>query len=95
VKDIVDRLKRRDYAWSANEIEGITATKPEGAFYIFPKIHEIGKRWKTDMEFVIELLRVTGVLIVTALVSFVAKDFRVFSYRLCELEEAFNALEGS
>ena len=40
VKDIVIRLKeRRDYAFKRlNEIEGITTAKPEGAFYIFPKI---------------------------------------------------------
>ncbi len=66
IKDVVEKLRqRRDYAWKRlNEIEGISCTKPEGAFYIFPKIHEVGKRWKTDMQFVIELLRETGVLVV-------------------------------
>ena len=41
VKDVVERLRlRRDYAWKRlNEIEGKSCTKPEGAFYIFPKIH--------------------------------------------------------
>jgi alanine-synthesizing transaminase len=66
VKGIVDRLReRRDFAWKRlNEIEGVSTTKPEGAFYIFPKIHGVGKRWKTDMDFVVQLLRETGVLIV-------------------------------
>lgn len=66
VKDIVDRLKlRRDYAYKRlNEIKGISTTKPDGAFYIFPKIHDVGKVWKTDMEFVVNLLKETGVLIV-------------------------------
>jgi alanine-synthesizing transaminase len=66
VKDIVDKLReRRDFAWKRlNEIDGISTTKPEGAFYIFPKVHEVGTRWKTDMRFVLELLRETGVLIV-------------------------------
>jgi alanine-synthesizing transaminase len=66
MKDVVERLKeRRDYAWKRlNEIEGISCARPEGAFYIFPKIHEVGTRWKTDLEFVIELLKETGVLIV-------------------------------
>ncbi len=46
VKGIVEKLReRRDYAWKRlNEIEGISATRPEGAFYIFPKIHEVGSK---------------------------------------------------
>jgi alanine-synthesizing transaminase len=99
VKDIVDKLReRRDFAWKRlNEIEGITATKPEGAFYIFPKIHEVGTRWKTDMEFVIELLKETGVLIVngSGFDPVYGKDHAriVFLPPCDELEEAFNALE--
>jgi aspartate/methionine/tyrosine aminotransferase len=42
----------------------VSSTKPEGAFYIFPKIHEVGTRWKTDKDFVLELLKNTGVLLV-------------------------------
>jgi len=66
VKDIVEKLRRRrDYAWKRlNEIDGISCAKPEGAFYIFPKIHAVGRKWKTDMEFVLELLKETGVLLV-------------------------------
>ncbi len=68
VKGIVEKLKqRRDYAYKRlNEIEGVSTTKPEGAFYIFPKIEDVGegKRWKNDLEFVIQLLKETGVLIV-------------------------------
>ena len=66
VKGIVDRLsERRDFAWKRlNEIEGISTTKPEGAFYIFPKIHDVGTTMENDMEFVVELLKETGVLIV-------------------------------
>ncbi len=66
VKDLVERLRlRRDYAWKRlNEIEGISCAKPEGAFYVFPKIHAIGSKWKTDMEFAVELLKETGVLLV-------------------------------
>jgi alanine-synthesizing transaminase len=66
VKDIVDKLRqRRDFAHKRlNEIKGISTTKPEGAFYIFPKIHDVGSKWKNDMQFVIELLKETGVLIV-------------------------------
>jgi len=99
VKGIVDRLReRRDYAWNRlNEIEGISATKPDGAFYIFPKIHDVGKRWKTDMEFVVEVLRETGVLIVngSGFDPVYGKDHaRIVFLPPCEeLEEAFNCLE--
>ncbi|MCJ7713829.1 aminotransferase class I/II-fold pyridoxal phosphate-dependent enzyme, partial [Candidatus Bathyarchaeota archaeon] len=66
VADMVNKLKiRRDYSWKRlNEIEGISCTKPEGAFYVFPKIRDIGSKWKTDIEFVVELLQDTGVLLV-------------------------------
>jgi len=66
VKDMVEKLRiRRDYVWKRlNEIEGISCAKPEGAFYVFPKIHSVGSKWKTDMKFVMELLKETGVLLV-------------------------------
>jgi len=66
VKETVRKLReRRDYAWKRlNEIEGISCTKPEAAFYVFPKIHSVGSRWKTDMEFALQLLKETGVLFV-------------------------------
>jgi alanine-synthesizing transaminase len=66
VKDLVRRLRqRRDYALKRlNEIEGLSCAKPEGAFYVFPKIHAVGSKWKTDMEFALDLLKETGVLFV-------------------------------
>jgi aspartate/methionine/tyrosine aminotransferase len=66
VMEMVEKLgQRRDYAWKRlNEIEGVSCAKPEGAFYVFPKIHAVGQKWKTDMEFVLELLKETGVLLV-------------------------------
>lgn len=66
VKETVRKLKeRRDYAWKRlNNIEGISCAKPEAAFYVFPKIREVGSRWKTDMEFALDLLKETGVLFV-------------------------------
>lgn len=64
VKNLVSKLReRRDYAWKRlNEIDGLSCTKPEAAFYVFPKIRDIGKRWKTDMEFALDLLKETGVV---------------------------------
>jgi alanine-synthesizing transaminase len=99
VKDIVERLRqRRDFSWKRlNEIEGISTTKPEGAFYIFPKIESIGKRWKDDMDFVVSLLKETGVLIVngSGFDPVYGKEHAriVFLPPIEELEEAFNCLE--
>jgi aspartate/methionine/tyrosine aminotransferase len=99
VDDIVDKLKqRRDFAWKRlNEIEGISTTKPEGAFYIFPRIHDVGSRWKTDMEFVVELLKETGVLTVNGSgfdpIYGEGHARLVFLPPIKELDEAFNALE--
>jgi len=99
VKDIVDRLRqRRDFAWKRlNEIEGLSTTKPEGAFYIFPKILDTGTTWKTDMDFVVDLLKATGVLIVNGS-GFDPVYGRghariVFLPPITELGEAFNAME--
>ncbi len=66
VKEMVKKLRqRRDYAWKRlNEINGISCAKPEGAFYVFPKIHAVGSKWKTDKDFALDLLKETGVLLV-------------------------------
>ena len=66
IKEMVKELReRRDYSWKRlNKIEGISCAKPEGAFYVFPKVHEIGSKWKTDEDFVLQLLEETGVLVV-------------------------------
>lgn len=66
VKEAVRKLReRRDYAWKRlNEMNGVSCSKPEAAFYVFPKIREVGSRWKTDMDFALSLLRETGVLFV-------------------------------
>jgi len=57
--------KRREYALKRlNEIQGLSCAKPEAAFYVFPKIEGIGQKWRTDQEFVLDLLKETGVLFV-------------------------------
>jgi len=66
ISQMVEKLrKRRDYAWKRlNEVDGINCTKPEGAFYVFPKVEAVDSKWKTDAEFVYNLLEETGVLFV-------------------------------
>jgi alanine-synthesizing transaminase len=89
--------KHRDFAWKRlKEIDGITCTKPEGSLYAFPKISDIGKKWKTDVEFQLELLKEEGVTWTTG------RRYGIFGYghmrvllqpKLERLEEAFNRLE--
>jgi len=99
VKDLVERLRqRRDYSWKRlNEIEGLSCTKPQGAFYVFPKIHAIGSKWKTDMEFALGLLKETGVLLVHGSgfdPNYGAGHARgVFLPPIETLEQAFNEVE--
>jgi len=66
LKNTVEKIKQRsNFAWKRlNEIDGISCAKPEAAFYVFPRIHGVGSRWKTDMDFTLSLLRETGVLFV-------------------------------
>jgi aspartate/methionine/tyrosine aminotransferase len=100
IKVTVEKLKQRSaYAWKRlNEIEGISCSKPEGAFYVFPRIDAIGSRWKTDMDFVLDLLKETGVLFVHGSgfdPIFGAGHVRgVVLPPLDTLEEAFEKVEG-
>ncbi len=63
-KEMVKKLKeRRDYSYNRlRKIEGITCVKANGAFYLFPKFDfkEL-KKWKDDKDFVIDLLKTTGI----------------------------------
>jgi aspartate/methionine/tyrosine aminotransferase len=63
IKEMNRKLKERsEFAYKRfNEIEGITAVKPKGAFYIFPRV-ELGNRWKSDEDFSIDVLKNTGII---------------------------------
>jgi aspartate/methionine/tyrosine aminotransferase len=99
VKELAEKLKqRRNYALKRlNAIDGISCAKPEGAFYVFPKIHAIGSKWKTDLDFVLSLLKETGVLFVHGSgfdPIYGAGHVRgVFLPPISTLEHAFNELE--
>ncbi|HII60329.1 pyridoxal phosphate-dependent aminotransferase [Pyrococcus horikoshii] len=64
LKEYMKKLKeRRDFIYKRlNEIPGISTTKPQGAFYIFPRIEE--GPWKSDKEFVLDVLHNAHVLFV-------------------------------
>ncbi|EHR78144.1 alanine aminotransferase [Thermococcus litoralis DSM 5473] len=64
LEEYMAKLKeRRDYIYKRlNEMPGISTQKPQGAFYIFPKIEE--GPWKSDKEFVLDVLHNAHVLFV-------------------------------
>ncbi|HYL66096.1 MAG TPA: aminotransferase class I/II-fold pyridoxal phosphate-dependent enzyme [Nitrosopumilaceae archaeon] len=62
-KFVSDLKKRRDYVIKRiNGMNGLSCPIPKGAFYAFPKIEN--NKYKSDKEFVLELLKSTGVLTV-------------------------------
>jgi len=99
IRKLVGRLReRRDYALRRlREIDGISCTQPQGAFYVFPKIEAIGSRWKNDMEFVLDVLNSTGVLLVPGSGFGETYGYRhvraVFCASMETLEAAFDNLE--
>lgn len=64
VSEFVSELKkRRDFVVKRlNSISGLSCSNPKGAFYAFPKIEK--NQYKSDEEFVMGLLKKTGVLTV-------------------------------
>jgi len=101
IKQVNSKLKaRRDFSYKRlNEIPGISTAKPDGAFYIFPKIEAMDKGiWKTDKDFVLELLNEAHVLVVhgSGFCSTYGKNhFRAVILPTLEtLEKAFDNLEN-
>jgi alanine-synthesizing transaminase len=64
IKEFKKKLKERGkFAYKRlNEIERIETQKPEGAFYVFPKV-DLGDDWKTDRDFVQDVVRETGLVL--------------------------------
>ncbi len=63
-EDMVVKLReRRDYSYKRlRQMEGISCVNANGAFYLFPKLDLKGfKKWKTDKDFTIALLKETGI----------------------------------
>lgn len=83
-----------------NEIDGLKCTKPDGAFYAFPRITALeqpGSPWRNDKEFVLDLLREAHVLVVHGSgfdPVFGANHFRVVTLPPeAMLQKAFQAIE--
>jgi alanine-synthesizing transaminase len=99
IKLMVEKLRRRrDYVIKRLiAIDGVRCRIPRGAFYVFPKI-DLKNRWKNDQEFVLDLLRETGVLTVHGSgfgITYGADHFRiVYLPREEVLERAMDKLEG-
>ncbi len=99
IRDMVSKLRiRRDHLMKRlDAIDGITCAQPEGAFYVFPKINLKNTRWKSDADFVIELLNTTGVVTVHG--SGFGKEYGSDHFRIVYLapveiiEEAMDRLE--
>jgi aspartate/methionine/tyrosine aminotransferase len=98
--EMVKKLReRRDYSYKRLKyIEGLTCNNADGAFYLFPKIDfkEFSK-WKNDKEFVIDLLKNTGICTVfgSGFGNYGKDHFRItFLPDLDTLETVYNLLEG-
>jgi aspartate/methionine/tyrosine aminotransferase len=98
-REMVKKLKeRRDYSYKRiRQIEGLSCVNPNGAFYLFPKLdfNEL-KKWKDDKDFVISLLKETGICAVygSGFGEYGKGHFRLtFLPTLDVLKEVYNKLE--
>ena len=100
IPEMVKKLKqRRDFVMKRIErIPRLRVARPNGAFYVFPKIDLRGTEWSSDSQFVMQLLKETGVLVVhgSGFDPIYGKDhFRsVFLPDESMLSEAFDAIEN-
>lgn len=58
-KEMVRKLQvRRDYTYKRiSGMQGISVVNSKASLYMFPRVHGIGKTWKTTEEFILKLLR--------------------------------------
>ena len=95
-KFVSELKKRRDYVVKRiNGMHGLSCPIPKGAFYAFPKIEN--NKYKSDKEFVLELLKSKGVLTVHGSgfgTKYGSGHFRmVFLPEINVLENALNKIE--
>jgi aspartate/methionine/tyrosine aminotransferase len=95
-KFVLELKKRRDFTIKKlNDIAGISCSNPKGAFYAFPKIENT--KFKSDKDFVLQLLKSTGILTVHGSgfgTQYGTGHFRmVFLPEIRVLEGALNKIE--
>jgi len=95
-KFVSELKKHRDLVVKRlNEMSGISCSNPKGAFYVFPKIEN--NRFKSDKEFVLELLKQKNILTVHGSgfgTKYGSDHFRlVFLPNMEILESAMNKIE--
>ena len=99
IVDLNNKLKERaEFTYKRlNEIDRISTRKAKGAFYMFPKIDLQGTKWKTDKDFVLDLIAQEGVVVVHGSgfdPEFGSGHFRTITLPPMEvLEEAYDKIE--
>lgn len=101
-RSMVEKLwKRRDFSIKRlKEIPGISCVVPDGAFYLFPRLDFLDQKrgpWKDDKEFVLDLLKETGIMAVygSGFGKYGTNHMRVTFLPTIEvLEEVYNVLEA-
>ena len=99
IEDLNRKLRERaDFTYRRlNEIDCISTRRAKGAFYMFPKIELRGTPWKTDKEFLLDLIKEEGVVMVHG--SGFCEEFGQGHFRTITLpsipilEEAYDKLE--
>ena len=66
IEDLNNKLRERaDFTYKRlNEIPGVSTRRAKGAFYMFPSIDLKGTPWRTDKDFVLDLIKEEGVVVV-------------------------------
>lgn len=89
--------EQRQFIWSAlNSIPGVSAVKPDAAFYIFPKIDTGMYRIENDDDMAMDMLHEVKMLVTTGTaLNWDKPDHLRFVYlaRIAVLEEAMNRFE--
>lgn len=100
IVDMNRKLKERaDFTYKRlNEMDLISTRRAKGALYMFPKIDLKGTPWKTDKDFVLDLIKEEGVVLVHG--SGFCPEFGQDHFRtillppMSTLEEAYDKMES-
>ncbi len=100
IEDLNRKLRERsEFSYNRlNEIPHISTNRAKGAFYMFPKVDLKGTPWKNDKDFVLDLIKEEGLVMVHGSgfdPEFGSGHFRTITLPQMEyLEEAYDKLEG-